>query len=459
MHKSPNERFKERMTDTSNILVRDKNGNVIIEGAEVVAQKVLILTVGTGRVRDDIANALCFSIQRCAPARVVFLCSEKTAAETLPLITKKLGWAGDRYSHHVCRDEDDPQALFLEWNRAWSEWTSADETAEVVVDYTSGTKPMSAAAMMLAISRGARTLSYIVGQRDESGRVVESTDVRSIEPDLIVAHRQLRLAREMFHAGNYAAARDLAAPLLKIASMSEEGLREIARALHYAGDMYDAWQRFDWKAARSAHHNSGHPGEWGCLEEPTLINDNRKLIDAANKSRGNQEFGAPLVADLVSNIDRCMRQGRFDDAVARMYRAIEMLVQKLLLEKHELKSGNIDIEKLPAGIRREYEKKKGDREKLTLGVDACITLLEQLNDPVVPEFRRRYGSRDDGKPGELANLLGRRNQSLLAHGVDPIGSGVAEKLRAHVIELARLVDDDIISVWMPKAAPVRFRVF
>lgn len=459
MRKTPEERFKERISDTRNILVRDKNGNVIIDGGHVMEQKILILTVGTGRDREDIAGALCFSIERCGASKVVFLCSSKTARETLPLITRRLGWTNDRWSHHVCRDEDDPQALFMEWNQAWPNWIEGVPGAEVIVDYTSGTKPMSAAAMMVAISRGASALSYVIGQRDESGRVIESTDVRTIEPDLIVAHRQLRLAREMFHTGSYTAARDLAKPLLKIDSMPDDGLREIARALYYSGQMYDAWHRFDWKAASNAHHDSGHPGKWNCLEEPPLISNNRKLIDAANKARGKQEFGAALVADLLANIDRCMLQSRFDDAVARMYRAIEMLTQKQLLENYGLRSSNIDIEKLPKGIRREYESKRGDRTRLPLGLDASITLLEQLSDPIVPEFRKRYGSRDNGKPGELANLLDRRNQSLLAHGVDPIKRDVAERLRVHVFELAELVNGEIASTWIPMAEHVRFREF
>lgn len=421
--------------------------------------KILILTVGTGRNRDDIAKALCFSIRRCAPTQVVFLCSHKTASETLPLITKELDWPAGHYCHHVCKDEDDPQALFMEWNRRWPDWVPDSTSTQVFVDYTSGTKPMSAAAVMLAISRGAEALSYVVGKRDETGRVVTSNDVRLIEPDLIMAHRQLRLARDLFHSGSYAAARDLAQPLLKIESLPGTGLREFARALYYAADMYDAWHRFDWKAAKNAHHNSGHPGAWGCLEEPSRINDNRKLIDAANEARGKQEFGAALVADLLANIDRCMHQSRFDDAVARMYRAIEMLAQKQLLEKHGIRTAKVDIEKLPEALRGQYETKKGSRPKLALGLDDSFTLLEQLDDPIAPEFRKRYGSRDDGKPGKLANLLDRRNQSLLAHGLDPINRDVAERLHKHVFELAELVDADIFSTWMPKAASIGFREF
>ncbi len=438
---------------------------------------LVIATVGTGRNRKDIAEAILFSIRRHEADRAVFLCSDKTHKETFPLVEEALtadGWSPDRYQVHVCRDEDDVQGLFVEWNRCWDEWLAGRHAADVVVEFTSGTKPMSAAAVLLGVAREAGRLSYVTGHRDETGRATVSTDVRGIEPDRVLAHRRLRLAVEHFHAGSYAAARDIAQPLCRSERLPDEQLRAIALSICLLAEAYEAWDRFDYKAAaaklrdsqrywpreRSADVRPGGPSVmWTWVEHGGRLAANYELIRAVLDAVRAGRFAPEIAGDLLANADRCLKREDWDDAVVRLYRACELLAQIRLWSTYEQKTGDIDPARLPEPLKAEYTERKeacGGR-KLELGLQGAYRLLEQLGDPLGKEFARRYGTHD--RRGELQGLLSSRNNSLLGHGVVPIRREHAEQLRRHVGELADVTDPSICRDWLTKAEPICFKPF
>lgn len=425
--------------------------------------RVLVTTIGTGRTGDDIAEAVVFSLGRNKADHAVFLCSEKTRQHTLPRILERLaGWTPDRYQVHVTTAEDDVQSLFVEWNSRWDDWFAGWAGAEAVVDFTSGTKPMSAAAVLLAFSRGARSLSYVTGERDDTGRVVTSTGVLAISPDLVLAHRHLRLAAEHFHAGSFAAARDIAAAYLRRDTMPDERLREVARSVAFIGEAYALWDRFDYKAAAAKLRESErYRPQWPWVDDVDRLAANHDVMTAVRDAAGRGEFSPALAADLIANARRCLDRQRWDDAVARLYRACELLAQLVLLRDFRQQTSNIDPDRLtlPAEVLEEYRQRKARSPdgRLKLGLNEAYTLLERLGSPAGREFRARYGTEE--RPGELKGLLGSRNSSLLAHGMDPIREDKARKLMEHVTVLARVVDPAIVETWAARAELVRFRPF
>ncbi|HSW45595.1 MAG TPA: TIGR02710 family CRISPR-associated CARF protein [Phycisphaerae bacterium] len=418
---------------------------------------LLITGVGTGRARTDITEAILYSIRRHGAGRVVFLCSAKTWEETLPVILEQLAWPQDRYHVDVCENEDDVQGLFLRWNRQWNEWISDCPDRRVIVDFTSGTKPMSAAAVLLAAARGADTLSYVVGERDAGGRVERSTGVFSLCPDLIVAHRQLRLAAEHFNAGSYAAARDIAAGYQRIEMTPDDHLRSVALSLAMVAGAYEAWDRFDYKqAAHQFKQSVRYWDQWPWIEGPGRLADNMELVVRARDTAKPDQFDAPLAADLLANADRCLERSKCDDAVCRLYRACELLAQIRLLRQHDHKTGAIDPSRLPAGIRESYDERlrRDGGHKIKLAMAEAYGLLDELGDDLGKEFRRRYGTWE--KRGELHALLEFRNQSLLAHGTVSVRQEKARNLREHVLKLAEVTDAEIVEKWYTKAQSVRF---
>ena len=423
---------------------------------------ILIATVGTGRNRADIADAIVFSIKRHAPARVVFLCSRKTKDETLPLVIEKLAWDTQRYQVDVCGDEEDIQRLFIEWNQRWPEWVAGREDAHAIVDFTSGTKAMSAAVVLLALARNAAALSYVTGQRDETGRVVRSEETKSFAPALIIAHRQLRLAVEHFHAGSYAAARDIAGEYLKIEALPNDDLREAARSAYFIAAAYEAWDRFDYrKAEEFLHQGKTLWTKWSWVDNAATLEDNRELIQQVRKSTKGVEFlWIALCADLLANVGRCFVRQAWDDAVARLYRACEMLAQLKLWRDYQIKTGDVDPAKIPdPAVRKKYQESKerlGER-KLKLGLGESYELLAEIKDPLGLQYVHMGGG--IAAKGDLFNLLQIRNDSLLAHGTHTIREDKAKALRQCMVDLARIVDEEGFRAWQAKARPVRFRAF
>ncbi|MGC9455787.1 MAG: TIGR02710 family CRISPR-associated CARF protein [Phycisphaerae bacterium] len=417
---------------------------------------VLVATVGTGRYRKDIASAIVLSARQNDASKVLLLSSPQSSAETVPLVRDQLADLDIR--EQVCTDgrEDNVQSLFMDWSAHWEEWLSGWLPARVVVDFTSGTKPMSAAAFALAISREADGVSYVVGPRDRTGRATESTAAVCFAPELVVGRQQLRLAAEHFNAGSFAAARDIAASYMKCDQMPDETLRTMARGLHYIAAGYEAWDRFDWKQARSyLHQVISDCSEWQWLHTPDQLRQNYSLLTEIKKHSGQQGFATWILADLLSNARRCMDREDWDDAVARLYRACEMVAQKRLLEQYRQKTGDIDPDTLPDELREEYRRRKDNaaRGKLALGLEASYRLLEQLGDELGRAFREVYGA--EGK-GELASLLAARNQSLLAHGEAPIRPEKAEKLWGQVVGLANTFWQDELAAAQAQTKPVRF---
>ncbi len=105
-----------------------------------------------------------------------------------------------------------------------------------------------------------------------------------------------------------------------------------------------------------------------------------------------------MVVDLINNARRQIEEGKYDDALARLYRACEMLAQLRLLQKG-INSSDVDLnnDKVP-------KKSKGWLAK-------SYQLLDEMGD----ELGQRYTS--DRK---LQAILNERNYSILAHGCKPI---------------------------------------
>lgn len=110
--------------------------------------KAMIITVGTGRNRQDIAGALLFSIREQQPDFVRFLVSEISQKETLPIITQSLEIEHDFQITPTINDVD---ILYENYLQQIKELQCRGFTArDIVADYTSGTKAMSAALLSAA---------------------------------------------------------------------------------------------------------------------------------------------------------------------------------------------------------------------------------------------------------------------------------------------------------------------
>jgi CRISPR-associated protein (TIGR02710 family) len=173
----------------------------------------------------------------------------------------------------------------------------------------------------------------------------------------------------------------------------------------------------------------------------------RRLGSARNAGRTSED----LVADLANNAWRRWREGKYDDAVARLYRLTEMLAQRELKERYDIKAANVKLDRLPAELHSKLEGYRSERDdKIKIGLAACYWLLAELESRVRP-----VDGQDDGvgsPPGlgaafaasdRMPGLLEARNRSILAHGLEPVAQEVCEGFFREVMVLCRVAVPDL----------------
>jgi CRISPR-associated protein (TIGR02710 family) len=201
-------------------------------------------------------------------------------------------------------------------------------------------------------------------------------------------------------------------------------------------DGFAAWDRFDYRTASSAFADQlvddvrmfwdGKPSFDACrVQLDACLHRLREILKVLSSEAVSRGVPPPaLLDDILANARRRGEiEHRYDDAVARLYRFIEGLAQHALWERHGLTTGKVPVDRLPESFSaKASEARMSGKAQIELGLRDAYRLLSALGDPlgdIAPRLEER---------GHLANLLQRRNQSLLAHGSQPV-------LRAHFAAL------------------------
>ncbi|MCL0038922.1 TIGR02710 family CRISPR-associated CARF protein [Dehalococcoidia bacterium] len=123
------------------------------------------------------------------------------------------------------------------------------------------------------------------------------------------------------------------------------------------------------------------------------------------------------------NADRRAQEGKYDDAVARLYRAVELIAQILLARRH-IDTSEVKVEDLPTDWREAVEPAG---EPMKLGQEKAFALLESLGEKIGREYRENK---------KLRHYLSKRNSSILAHQLEPMTGEIYEELSSEVNQLA-----------------------
>ncbi|MGC8795267.1 MAG: TIGR02710 family CRISPR-associated CARF protein [Bryobacteraceae bacterium] len=315
---------------------------------------------------------------------------------------------------------------------------------EVYFDNTGGTKPMSSALAMAAVE-WVLHYHYVAGQRDkgELGVVISGTErpVEGVNPWTRLAIRQRELATRFYERGHV----EQAAELLEEAANTAENQRATVKA-------YAALCRLLAKLDRLEFRNLLH--ELGpCQQALEVTFEQVGNHEAVAWLRGLRQRFARLEAEvkgdgphpeclreLLACARRRARQGLYDEAVARLYRAVELYAQDRLLRAFGAKLGIVELDKLPPEVAAELQKRfpralEAERNRLKLGLQNA---LEALALSPHEEDRALPGVYERLKP-----YLERRNQSWLAHGTRPATQQDFEEMWAAVLRELGLAEHEI----------------
>jgi CRISPR-associated protein (TIGR02710 family) len=206
-------------------------------------------------------------------------------------------------------------------------------------------------------------------------------------------------------------------------------------------EAYGLWDRFDHNAA--AQRLDDVLKNVADLQSALGPNRSDDVIRTITENRAalqtliDQPQSRAMVADLLANAKRRGCEARWDDGVARLYRAIEWIAQLALAERHEIPStASVPLERLPERLRKQWQTRT-ENGKLALGLRDAYLLLDLLGDKLGREFKEL--ELNDSKQSPLTA----RNQSILAHGAQPVGEQVFDKLWCAAMTLGGFSERDL----------------
>ncbi|MFA0732200.1 MAG: hypothetical protein BKPUNTRY_001747 [Candidatus Fervidibacter sp.] len=396
--------------------------------------KGMVITVGVGR---GIEHAIVLSIRNAHPDYVVFLVTEQSekTLERIEEAAKELGVTIPPYEKEKVRDENNAEVAFeaaVAAIRKLGEKGIAP--SEITVDYTTGSKPMSAGALYAAITEGCADVVYVTGERDQDGRVILGMErFFTIVPDRLFARRIRIEAVRLFNAYQFAAAKSLLDEFLKPFPQDKVGqLFPDLDGLRKLCDAYRAWDAFDHIAAKQAFDevNRAIMEQWS-PDDQIACNKGwvNRLARKLQADKLDERLCEELLVDLWANALRRLEEKRFIDAVARLYRLAELIAQFRLWHGHKIDTSDVDMSKVPESVGEKLERYRSEKGKVQIPLKASYELLSALGDEVGRVLEQQ----------EFKNALSSRNDSIAAHGLKPVTEEVATKLKEAIKPLLEKV--------------------
>ena len=430
-----------------------------------IPARVLVMTVGTGditRLEETLFTPLRKSIATDSWARVILLPSGVTEE-----FARRLGCGLDGVEVVIRPlpdgDENDADRAYSHFDAILAETLREAPPEHVVVDFTRGTKAMSAALVLAATRREIPQLRYVTGSRDTRGMVEAGREeVRQTRTTIVAGHRRLDLARDLICRGNFSAAETvLPDPEHPGAAHYPRDLLRVAGAVRTAARFYAAWDRLDYAAASGIDVSEPPTDEWNELWPTSAV---RAWVCVLSREAERSDKVAMatrlrrLVVDLIANGERRLRQGQHEDALVRAYRVLELVGQARLFD-WGLDSGNLDrghraVQALQQKI------KKGRRDPLAENRSGALQAGRFQVAGILKECGDRLAARLLKFEQEALLKPTLRNNSLLIHGFVACAPDDCESLRRLFMELAQLAEADsdrnTVNEWLSVARTAAF---
>jgi CRISPR-associated protein (TIGR02710 family) len=422
---------------------------------------ILVCTVGGSP--DPIVKA----IEDRSPRFVEFICSAEEVFEdgvrspsSASEVTKPGGilertgrHAGDHAVTLV--PPDDPDRAFFLIRQALVRLRRTYPETAIVADYTGGTKSMTAALMLAAVGSDdpGIGIEFVSGVRRDLVKVIAGTEKPlRLAVASIAAERDLERAARAWRSFAYQEAAELlaghaTAPDPRLPAALAQRLHRTARL----SQGYAAWDRFAHGEALEILEPVGVPVD---TLRRLAANAGRTELDERGQRRWLPPEDPLICLDLWRNACRRAGRGRYDDAIARAYRLVEATAQYVLWTgEPRIDTGAATREMLGDRLFAKFSRGR-DLPKLKIGLDQALETVRACHPQ---HWLAQLGATDTLRA--LTEWRERRNQSILAHGFEPLAkadwAAVKRWLGAHLVpqleaEAARL---GLRHAQLPEALP------
>ena len=315
---------------------------------------------------------------------------------------------------------------------------------------------MSSAIMSTLLECGATQLHCGVGERDETGRATSTEKLVSFSTADIFAERMLPEFGRMFNKQQFTAVRQQSKVFAD--QVQNKELTQSLTALRSISCCCEHWNRFDYKQAHNAFRN----GVRRNIEVLKATGWDKNQLDKNNEHLSKckeQLFSISRCVDLLLNAERCITRGYYDDAISRLYRLVELVVQvRFFTYRNDVPTSQNPTKNIPISWLNEHTphlaKKKSHStqfNKISLASNDAVDALKELGDGLGSFIENQWWKNKEMKEkGLLGKLLERRNDSYLAHGSVTVPKEVADNMfllvKDIVIKLAEVQNVDFLSI-------------
>ena len=419
----------------------ERNKDYVFEEVEY-----LVLSVGTSY------EPLVLNIMLLQPKKILFLYTRRSE-QVLNKIVHYCGLEVHRFQKKLV-DEKDPLTIYREIKASYLEWGAPDK---IYIDFTGGTKAMSAAAAMAGALVNIQLIyvgtdHYLTDFRKPDPGSEELLYIDN--PITVFGDLEIEKAMVLFNEHNYAGAREKLGHLKD--SVPEPDMRQQLEFACLLAEAYEAWDALDFVAASEKmdklntclKRDARTHGQFLMMDYRELLGRQGDLLRClyhipekiADRKQAeilsDKDIMTALMFTMYQNASIREFQEKYDMASLLMYRLLEMIEQRRLME-YGLYASRMDYVKLDYGkIQiKEYASLEKINENLIRIKEA---VFRRAASPYLPDqvsllegymLLLAMGDGicqiDSGRPIDFIkktrSMVYLRNNSIFAHGLGPVG--------------------------------------
>lgn len=298
------------------------------------------------------------------PDLVYFIHSKKSKENSLFIIEET---NLKNYRFKLLDDHESVDDAFAKASECINELKKEDYI--IITDFTVGTKPMTAGLVMASVEHGC-DYKY-VGEADENSREEELGPVKSgfeknkdqENPYEKYAINEFKSGREFFDKYQFSASLENFTHASD--KLNESDLKLRSDLFIKIVSFYDNWDKFNFQNDLEnivvKIDNNPSLNEYFTQEIPNFYMQMKNNLIFLNKNSNSMYY----LPDLLNNAERRICEGKYDDAVARLYRSLELIAQ-LQLVKFRIVDEYTLKENRTFQIDKEKLKKKASKKSLGL---------------------------------------------------------------------------------------------
>lgn len=398
--------------------------------------KAIIMTVGLpGSEGGDVLDALQLDLNALRPETLALIASAQSVPNAQRMIERS-GLDAEHCEIVTLSGAHDLDEVFRATNALIQRLVARGYAPDqIAINYTSGTKVMGSGAVLSAVFNRIRELRYITGLASvREGPERARHRLLTTKPGAVFAFQDLLAAHSMLldlrfrsaHAALSAVEEDLLTP--------DE--RKLCTALSLLTRAYGEWDNFHPDRFLGFYSEIIFGQEM--LEPFRLREGQLEAVRKVAEEMENVRPGPYIITDLFNNAGRRLALGRTEDALERLYRALEMMAQWVLLRDFKIDTNSVDTRRIPPRDRVRYEALRSMEDgQVRIGFHKAYELLGIYGSALGLAF-----SADP----VMRNFLESRAESILGHGLHPASRDYAQGVLDHVRELIKIEIADLDEV-------------